>query len=217
MPYRFGMGGRQALHVGDTVQVTQVTQDTRPRHEGMSRSLGPRVAVVPRRDDATRREGRGAGLLYDLVVPALANAVGTLVSGVLLGSFAVRVGLIDVDDDALNNTANFAVIVGVSLTGVGVIVSLAFAVVASLDRGGRRKWLRKWVHTLRGLFIAGAVINLLWYASLLLADFDPDGLILFAWSTAFLAAVWWILGVVLRVRLHESAADAPRTGEYRGE
>ncbi len=126
--------------------------------------------------------------LANFLVGAAANVAGTLASGVLLGTIAVRVGLLTVNQDALDVTSTYALVLGVILASLIVIAVLAVLIISLiLPAQGRR--LERSLYT--GLQVAGGgaiFLTLLFWCSVLAVRWDPEGLIVAVVTTAIWVA-----------------------------
>ncbi len=154
-------------------------------------------------------ERPGQAWVASFLTQALANALGTLISGALLGSFAVRIGLIEVDEDAAQLTADVAVVAGALLVCAFVLALPAYWLLNVAEPARRQRRKPALVKVYQAILILGIAATTAFYAPLLLTDFDLEGLFLYLVQVGVLGI---LLAVATAYGRRLRAASPPEVG-----
>lgn len=134
----------------------------------------------------------------DFLIQAAANALGTVASGVVLGGVAVRLGLLEVNEKTLNSTANYAILGGFIVAGLTVIATVSLAVLGVIephDRARHQALVLRLLQVAAGL---GVAITTVFWAAVMIASWDAEGLLAWALIAAGLVAAIVILEALRR-------------------
>jgi hypothetical protein len=134
-------------------------------------------------DEGSRR----SPWILSFLTQALANMVGTLVSAALLGSFAIRIGIIDVSADALNVIALYSYAV-IFLVPVTILFAIASTwLLNSIEPARKQSRNRILMLVVQAVLWSGLGAAILFLVTSSIISWDPEGFILYGFQVALFA------------------------------
>jgi hypothetical protein len=145
--------------------------------------------------------------LTSLAVQTLANTLGTLITGILLGGIAVRVGLIDVNGDSANQVLLVLLGLAVVVTPLAIAYILMMTWILNRIEPARRVDRNaKALLILQGLALAGLASWTLAFLLAMVISPDPDLWII--WPPITAAFIGAVLVIRTTARVHRNNRDA---------
>jgi hypothetical protein len=138
------------------------------------------------------------GRLMDFLLQAGANALGTVASGVVLGGVAVRLGLLDVNEDSLSVTAGYALLAGAIVGVLAAFAAVTLILLAVIEPHRRAQHRRLLFHALEVAAGLGVVVTTVFWAAVMIASWDPEGLIVWVTIVAALLCTMAVLRALRR-------------------
>jgi hypothetical protein len=170
-----------------------------------------KAGIVMRATNDTSREG----YFKSFITQAIANAVGTVVGGVILGGVAIRAGLIRLDDQVLNTFIFLGLVIAAATPAVIIIAIGITWLLNHFDPSYRERRQQILFIVIQGTLWIGLVAAVLTHVfyQLAIGGFDLEGFVasipIFA---AFIIAVF-VVRAYIRGRLaRQTQPDEPVPG-----